>query len=245
MPESEGRALISVSSNYRELAPDEIATVAAECAESWKDAAIPERQYESCVKGELEAYRRGWSVAAPYAALIKCLRRLPIGFIASKPSLLDVGASSGYYREVMKLAGFNFNYTALDYSEAFQMLAEKLYPGMRFKVGDARELPYKDNAFDVVLSGCVMLHVLDYESVVRETARVSSQYAIFSKTPVILNGDTTVYEKEAYGARCIEIHFGEAELIALFAKYGLALLWQEDVSAQKTLAHRTYLLKKA
>lgn len=237
-----------ISANYRELTPDELQRVTQDLSAAWKDPEIPRRQYELAVKPELDNLRNG-KPCAPFAALIKCIRKLPIGVALNRSvRLLDVGASTGYYHEVLTAANFKGQYTALDFSPAFKELAEQLYPGIAFDLGDARALPYWDNAFDIVLSGCCLLHIPEYESVIRETARVASQFAIFSKTPILLTGPTRFYEKEAYGVRTIEIHFSQSELLQLFEKHGLVAYSYEDVSTEHSgdglLIHRTYLLRK-
>lgn len=224
--------------DYREIDPLEAVIVAADHADAWKDPIIPKLQH-AIVKGELERYRAGGSVA-PFDALIRCLRQ--VGFWGYKKTLLDVGASSGYYHEVLKIAGYAFDYTAVDFSENFKALAGELYPGLKFDIGDARHLPYKDNAFDIVLSGCCMLHILDYDKVISETARVARHYAIFSKTP--LADKTTYFEKTAYGIPCLEIHFEEAELFRLFKASGLKLIYSTDVYPPSSGLYRTYLLEK-
>lgn len=231
---------VGISTNYRQIDAIEARIVAVECEHAWQDPSIPMRQYVTAVEKELAGFRFG-RACAPFNALIRCLRFLTFG---PNVSLLDVGASAGYYSEVLKVGGYDFAYQAIDYSPAFKELAEHLYPGIRFDVGDARRLPYRSNTFDIVLSGCCLLHILDYEQVIAETARVSSRYAIFQKTPVVLGGQTQFYEKDAYGVRCLEIHFGEAELLGLFEKHGLSMLHHEDVSKDHNLVHRTYLLRK-
>jgi len=226
--------------DYRRIDPLEAVIVAAEHANAWKDPDIPKLQYEIASR-ELDNYRKGISVP-PFNALIRCLRQISFG---PKVSLLDVGASAGYYSEVLKIAGYDFDYTALDFSPTFKELAEELYPGIRFDLGDARQLPYAHDAFDIVLSGCCMLHILDYGQVIRETARVTSRYAIFSKTPIRFDA-TTYFEKTAYGKPCLEIHFSEAELLELFADSGLRLIYSTDVYSAVTElgGYRTYLLEK-
>lgn len=229
----------AVSPNYRQIDPLEAVIVAADHAEAWKDPFLPLAQWE-IVRNELNLYRAGKPVA-PFDALIRCLRQITFG---PQVSILDVGASSAYYNEVLQLAGYDFEYTAMDFSPAFKDLAARIYPHIRFDIGDARALPYKTDSFNVVLSGCCLLHILDWDKVVSETARVTSGYAIFSKTPVRLSGKTLYFEKEAYGQTMLEIEFGEEELLTLFDKHGLAQVWHEDVSGDSELVYRTYLLRK-
>lgn len=202
----------------------------------WLDATMPERQYQSCVARELKEFREGKPVL-PYTAVVNCLKRLPK---MEHPTLLDVGASSGFYSEVLKIAGFNCCYVALNFSPAFKTLAERLYPGIDFRLGDARELPFADDSFDIVLSGCCLLHIAEYEAVILETARVASRYVIFSKTPVHAK-PTEFFEKHLYGLpHCLEIRFNEEELMGLFERYGLRLIHTEPAGT----GHKTFLLRK-
>ncbi len=231
----------AISSNYRKLeTPEEIADVAKQLDASWKDPVIPMRQWISVVRSEIERYRAG-EHQRHFDVLIDAVKRCGL----ENPTLLDVGASSGFYSEILKLGGVTCRYTGLDYSSAYARMAEELYPGIDFHVADARQLPFEDASFDIVLSGCVLIHVADYEKVIAETARVAKQFAIFNRTPVTLL-ETTYFEKLAYGVPCLEIHFSHDELLVLFAKYNLEIVSAEDVfTYPEGGGHRTYLLKKS
>lgn len=234
---------VSVSTNYRQLRPDEVEAVAQECQHAWADPAIPRRQYELAVKPELDKYRRGEPVA-PYDALVKCLRQIPLKYTGVRSKILDVGCSSGYYRAVLRMSGYFMQYTACDFSPEFKELAEELYPDMAFGVADARHLPHHDDFFEVVLNSAVIMHVAEYEQVIRETARVAKNYAIFHRTPIV-DGPTKYYVKDAYSVPCIEIHFNERELRGIFDSNGLTLIHSEDVFREGSFGHRSYLLAKA
>lgn len=235
----------SVSANYRELAPAEVDRSAADLKNAWQDSEIPQRQYDRAVRPELEALRDGFA-CPPFAALANCIRKLPVGCTMAKPKLLDVGASGGYYSEVLQEYGFRFDYQACDFSPAFKELAERLYPGIAFDVADAANLPYADASFPIVLHGAVLMHALNYPQLIAEAARVCGKYLIFHRTPILENRPTTFFEKEAYGVRCIELHFNEAELLQRFDEAGLSLLHTECVfwDAAAHFGHRSYLLKK-
>lgn len=235
----------SVSTNYRELAQDEIAAVAASCAEAWKDPAIPLRQYLLAAQPELERYRRGEQVP-PFDALVRCLKRLPEEMKWPETKFLDVGASAGYYLEVLRQNSFYCDYTACDFSPAFKVLAEELYPGIKFDVADARQLPYEPGSFDVVLSGATLMHCAEHDQVIAELARVSKQFVILHRTPVLTQRPTTAYLKDGYDVPMIEFHFNESDLFNWFAKYGLTCVWQDEVffDFEKSFGHREYVLIK-
>lgn len=235
---------VAVSTNYRRLSLSEVENAAADCAAAWKNPEIPKRQYDLAVKGELEVYRNGGKVA-PFDTLVSCLKRIPEELNRADVKLLDVGASGGYYSEVLRLRGFAYDFTALDFSEAFRDLAVSLYPGIQFKVGDARDLPFSDKSFDIVLNAACLMHCRDFGQVIRSTARVAKKYVIFHRTP-IAEGPNHYWIKEAYQIPVLEIWFNEDALLELFAVHGLTVVHFEDVfrNSASGLTHRTYLLEK-
>ena len=235
---------MNASDKYRLLRPEEVDEVAARCADAWKDPGIPAAQYELCVKPELREWSLGNSIA-PFSALVRCLNAIPDPKVASR-TLLDIGASSAYYYEVIKIAGFHYFYTAFDYSDAFMAFAKIIYPGIPYFVGDAHALPFKSDNYDVVVSGSVILHSPRYEQMIAETARVAKSYAVFHRTPVLEGKPTEYWEKEAYGHPVLEVHFGEKELLRLFARHGLKVIYQTDVfwDEKEQFGHRNYLCAK-
>ncbi len=156
-----------------------------------------------------------------FDVLVRALRELP--GLRPDASVLEIGCSSGYYADVLKIAGVNVSYTGCDYSDAFVALAREIYPGLRFEVQDATALHYADESFDVVISGCCLLHIPEYETAVAETARVAREYAIFHRTPVVIGEPTKYFRKRAYGVETVEIHFNEPAFLALLEAHGLAL----------------------
>jgi SAM-dependent methyltransferase len=229
--------------NYSELTPGQIASVAAQCAGAWQDPQIPSRQSEVALP-EIEKFRNGQPVA-PFDAFIRCWNKIPPAGAADpkrfKWNVLDVGASAGYYREVLRIAGAKFIYKGIDFSPEFITFAQQVYPGIDIELGDAIALKFENDEFGVVLSsGCVM-HVAEYEKAIREAARVARQYVIFNRTP-ITDGPTRYFCKEAYGVQCLEIWFNEADLIRICADAGLRLVYSTDVDSISW--HRSYLLEK-
>lgn len=235
-----------ISGEYKEITKEKAAEISSLYEDAWKDPSIPQNQYELAVKPEILRYHQG-APCAPFSALVAALLELPPNTDTKYPTFLEVGASSGYYGEVLKIAGFKFKYEASDYSEHFKTLANKLYPETPFHVADARKLPFQNSSYDIVMSGCVMIHVLDYEAIIKETARITKKYAIFHRTPVNISERTTrFFTKMAYGIPCIEIHFQESEIMKLFLKYGLYAIAMKSVfeNPNEDLAHRVYVLEK-
>ncbi len=140
------------------------------------------------------------------------------------------------------------DYAGCDYSDAFIAMARQRYPGLQFDVQDAAALGYADKSFDLVISGCCLLHIPEYQAAVAETARVAGRYAIFHRTPVVLGQPNKYYRKQAYGVETVEIHFNEPQFLQLLAHNGLELLathtLDETVSHGVGSATRTYVCRK-
>lgn len=64
-------------------------------------------------------------------------------------SILDIACGGGV--QAKKLLEHNIEYSGIDISESNIETAKKLFPKGNFKVGDAANLPFKDNTFDVTL----------------------------------------------------------------------------------------------
>jgi SAM-dependent methyltransferase len=187
------------------LVPLTPGAVSQSLLEGWKDPAVPARQ-RALVETELAALRRGEPVA-PFDALA------------------EIGCSSGYYHEVLEyLLGLDLRYTGADYSPSFVDMARRLYPRARFSVADGARLPFRDAAFDVAVSGGVLLHVPNWEEHVAETVRVAGRYVVAHRTPVRRRGPTQAFAKQAYGAGTVELRFAERDLVAAFVRSGVRLV---------------------
>jgi ubiquinone/menaquinone biosynthesis C-methylase UbiE len=237
--------MTTISGSFQKLTKDQAITISRELGDAWKDPRIPRRQYDLAVKPELEQYKKGAACKA-FSAFVECLLQLPDGLDVPETKLLEVGASSGYYGEVMRLAGFKMTYEALDWSEAFRDLAKELYPQTKFHVGDARKLELPDSSYDIVASGCVIIHSIESDMIVKETARVTKKYAIFHRTPIAINNVTEYYQKLAYDIPCFEVHYGEDQLHESFSNAGLKSLYRVELfrDPASNYANYTYLLEK-
>jgi ubiquinone/menaquinone biosynthesis C-methylase UbiE len=147
-----------------------------------------------------------------------------------RKTLLEVGCSAGHYADVLRARGLTTAYSGCDYSAAFIDRARGRLPGVAFDVQDAARLAYPDASFDIVVSGCCILHIADYPSAIRESARVARGHVLFHRTPVLHTTPTKHYRKLAYGVPCLEIHFNESELLGHFRDAGLRLVDAETIA---------------
>lgn len=218
--------------------------IAEAYADAWKDAQIADGQHRLSVE-ELAHFARGKSVL-PYDIFCELLEWLPDVPRGPLTRFLDVGCGCGYYREVLQLRGYEYDYTGVDYSSQALALARTIYPGTVFIECDARALIFADDTFDIVLNSGCLLHVYDYEKVLRETARVAKQHVLLHRVPIRTLDQTVFYSKEAYGIPCLEIHFGEPELFHLFRRHGLNVIKRIQLffDADSREGQVSYLLEK-
>jgi ubiquinone/menaquinone biosynthesis C-methylase UbiE len=143
------------------------------------------------------------------------------------------------------------SYQGCDFSPAFIRIARQIYPAIRFDVEDATRLSYDADSFDIVVSGCCLLHIPEYEKAIAEAARVSREFVVFHRTPVLHMMGPVFFTKNAYGVEMLEIHFNEQQLVRMFAAHNLHLV---DVNSHVSLPenrqgdvlfYKTYLCRKA
>lgn len=77
--------------------------------------------------------------------------------VAPNERVLDLGCGNGRLYELFKdkIVG----YCGIDISEKLIDIAKSRYPGVRFRVGDALNLPFPDNLFDNVFGVAVFHHI--------------------------------------------------------------------------------------
>jgi SAM-dependent methyltransferase len=145
--------------------------------------------------------------------------------ISKKKSLiLEIGCSTGYLGKIFKIEKLGLDYEGCNYSKAFIKKARELYPELKFEIDDATSLSYSKDKFDIVISGCCILHILNFPKAISEAARVAKKYVIFHRTPVIHFQKTTYTTKRAYGVDMLEIIFNEGELVDRINLSGLAVM---------------------
>lgn len=181
-------------------------------SDTWKDESLPKEQMKITEK------QLSGSGSVPH---IDVLVQKIKGLKMNHPTLLEIGCSTGYHYEFFKKNDVDCAYEGCDYSAPFIEEAKKIYPNVPFSVDDATALTYRDKQFNIVISGCCILHIIDYEKAIMESSRVAQDYVIFHRTPIIHHTHTMFAKKIGYGKQMVEIFFNESELVGLFAEYGL------------------------
>lgn len=115
-------------------------------------------------------------------------RKIDLFFDLMKPSatdkILDVGGELGNSSRLFDLLADNKNISVLNLSEEHINKISNAYPQVDARAGDACNIPWPDNYFDIVYSNAVIEHVGDYEKqkkMASEIMRVSRKW--FVTTP--------------------------------------------------------------
>lgn len=90
-----------------------------------------------------------------------------------RPTMLEVGAGNGFFSHTFQSA---FDLTCLDFSK--NMLDMHPLPWSQKVVGDAEDLPFQDDEFDVVFCGNLLHHLTDPAIAVGEMKRVARRNVV-------------------------------------------------------------------
>src|ERR1044072_2262913 len=85
-------------------------------------------------------------------------------------SVLDVGSGPGYVSAGAAKRGAKT--TGLDFSSQMVGVAQRMFPAVEFREGDAQKLPFDDGSFDRVVANFALLHLAEPERACAEACRV-------------------------------------------------------------------------
>jgi len=86
--------------------------------------------------------------------------------------ILDLGCAGGYSTNQISQAVLGAKLTGIDIDGEFIRFARECYPGFRFLVADAENLPFRGKSFDAVVCTEVIEHLAAPEKMVEEVWRV-------------------------------------------------------------------------
>jgi SAM-dependent methyltransferase len=135
---------------------------------------------------------------------------------AEPRSMLEIGAGNGYFSYTFDSA---FALTCLDFSR--NMLDMNPIPWERKVVGDAEQLPFDDDHFDVVFCGNLLHHLEDPLVAVRQMRRVARSHVVLIE-PNVQNPLMAAFgaiKREEWGA----LKFTSRYVKALGERAGLRL----------------------
>lgn len=96
-------------------------------------------------------------------------------------TILEVGCGTGLVYEALRdVVGPQMRYRGIDNAETMLKIAIKRYPEIDASIGDAFNLAFGDNEFDLVCAFEVFGHMPDCSKPIAELIRVAKMVAIFS-----------------------------------------------------------------
>jgi SAM-dependent methyltransferase len=105
---------------------------------------------------------------APWAAML-----VAEADVATGHRVLDVGCGTGIVaRLAAERAGPSGSVVGLDLNEAMLQVARRLRPDLEWRSGDAGDLPFVDDLFDVVFCQAALMFFPDATAALREMGRV-------------------------------------------------------------------------
>lgn len=126
--------------------------------------------------------------------------------------VLDVGCGTGFFSRYLAMGEQGVQVTGLEYEESFveyaKADAEKRKLNISFQQGDAHNLPFEDETFDVVTSHTFLTSVSEPEKALREMIRVCkkggtiSSITAMSFVPAVFHGG--YYNRECTWAKPLE-----------------------------------------
>lgn len=94
---------------------------------------------------------------------------------------LDIGCLDGaYIKRLRTKHGYTGKYHGIDITERHIKLAQINVPDETFRIGDARDLNFKDKSFNTILFSDVIQHLPDPKPPIDEVCRVARKYVILS-----------------------------------------------------------------
>jgi len=131
--------------------------------------------------------------------------------------ILDVGAGWWGFAQYGVHHGYPGKFTAIDFSEEARRRTLEIVPTLDYQIGDALNLPFPDERFDIVGSGELIEHMEHPEALVAEMARVCKRGGQL----VISTLDDTCEAAQAHGDYPEHLwSFTPDELLAYFKPYG-------------------------
>ena len=94
--------------------------------------------------------------------------------------VIDIGCGGGIYTKELALMGAK-NVVGLDFSKEILQAAKEncnAFPNISFIHGDAHNIPYPNESFDLIISRAVIHHLQDIPIFIREASRILKQDGI-------------------------------------------------------------------
>lgn len=162
-----------------------------------------------------------------------------------KRTLLDVGCGIGLYCAVVQEAGLNVAYEGADYSETMIEIARREFPGIKFHLADALELPFRKNQFDIVLAGALLAHIAEWQKALKELCRVAKSHLVWHRATLSPDGMGTRSTQILHGNYpVLRIHFSQGDIERELRENGFEIQESWFVRRGGNYLQRTFLCRR-
>lgn len=113
-------------------------------------------------------------IAYFYSITLRIIKKLNVN------KVLDAGCGEGFFLERLRKNNIGKSLEGIEFLKRAIEIGRKIHPEITIKQGSIYSLPYKNNAFDIVLCTEVLEHLENPEKAYREILRVSKKYCLIS-----------------------------------------------------------------
>ena len=138
--------------------------------------------------------------------------------------LCEIGSSSGYNKEIINNILKNTTYIGLDQSFYSLLIGLTSDNDFRCLNASAENIPFKKKSLNIVLDGATLIHVNDYEKVLKEYVRISGNFIILHSLTLYDGDKNLLLSKYAYGQKVLENIFSVSFLNEFIEANGLKIL---------------------
>jgi SAM-dependent methyltransferase len=140
--------------------------------------------YTKSIDGIYYAHQPIYGYRTPYAESAHIARYMITRSILDNlakykfSELIDISAAEGYTAHLIKTL-FGVKVRVTDWSESVCKMAKNIY-GLQADVADIKNLPFKDNEFEVVLCSETLEHIPDWEKGFEELLRITNKLLVIT-----------------------------------------------------------------
>lgn len=124
-----------------------------------------------------------------------CMNILSQNCKVKNPKILDIGCGSGYFLNTLGNVYRSYDYVGVDLNQDYLEIGKTNFEKNRnvnFFHGDAQNLHFKENQFDIVISVNTFPHIPNIRAAINECLRVSAKFVLIR---LLIDKELTIVKK--------------------------------------------------